>query len=171
MKKIKNKYIRLTEQQLNNIIKECVKKEMTLLNEYAIKRKEFKFNVWNLLEQIITNWCLVHYCALTNTDVNQCKNHWKQELSAYLTKIARTDIKGNNSTESRFKAVTEVFEENDLINNPSLVKDLITTKFVKENIPIDDEMFDKVVNDCVESLEVIALAIANKVTRDYIETI
>lgn len=77
MKKIKHKYIRLTEERLNNIVKECVQRELSLITEYAIKRKEFKFHFYSLLPQIIQNWFLIHYCTVTNTEMNDFISNMK----------------------------------------------------------------------------------------------
>ena len=54
MKKIKGKYIRLTEQDLNNIINEVVEKKInSLLEYYAINRSRFKERILNQVQQII----------------------------------------------------------------------------------------------------------------------
>ena len=63
MKKIKGKYIRLTEQDLNNIINEVVEKKINL--------SRLKERILNQVQQIIENWCLVSFCSLNNNDVNR----------------------------------------------------------------------------------------------------
>lgn len=171
MKKVKNKYIRLTEEQLKSIIKECVQKELSLITEYAIKRKEFKFRFFSLLPQIIQNWFLIHYCTLSNTDVNKCKEHWKTELYALLDTIADDDIKGNNSYDSRFKAIMEVFAEKEYETNPKKILKTFTIKFNKEQIPFDKEMFDTLIKDFIANMKNIADVIASKNIEEYIENI
>lgn len=53
MKHIKNKYIRLSEQDLHRIVRETVNKELTMLLEsYAVSRLDFQRDVKNQLGQI-----------------------------------------------------------------------------------------------------------------------
>ena len=55
MKKVKGKYIRLTEEELKGIIKEEVGKQLSLIMEYALPRSKFIDNAFNLSQQIIEN--------------------------------------------------------------------------------------------------------------------
>lgn len=168
MKIVNDKYIRLTESQLREIVKSEVEKKLSLITEYAIKRKEFKYNFWNLLEQIIQNWCLVRYCRIIDSDYNDCLNHWKGELIALMAKIARSDLKGNNSYESRLKALSEVVEDYEITQNKDVIKDIITEKFVSEGIACFGDVFECVSDSCSESLNDVIDAIARKATRDYV---
>ena len=81
MKKVKGKYIRLTEQDLNNIINKAFEKKINLFR--------LKERILNQVQQIIENWCLVSLCSLTNNDVNRCKEHWRNELGTALQNAAR----------------------------------------------------------------------------------
>lgn len=150
MKIIKGKYIRLTEEELKGIIKEEVGKQLSLVMEYALPRSKFIDNAFNLSQQIIENWCLVHYCTVTNrTDT---KKHWKDELFAHMDNVSKNTIKKNNSLENRKKAFTEAFDYNDLFTSSDRIVRLTLRKFMNEGIDTKSEEYLKCVNDCFNSI-------------------
>ena len=137
MKKVKGKYIRLTEEQLNKIIKENIDRSIKrIISEYAEPRQKFINRIDNLLPQIVINWCLVHYCTITNEDVNRCKNHWRNELRSAIINACGKVLKGNNSIESRKKAINEAIEYSELLTNPSMAFNIVADKFETENIQV-----------------------------------
>lgn len=172
MKKVKGKYIRLTEEELKRIIKEEVGRELSLIMEYALPRSKFIDNAFNLSQQIIENWCLVHYCTIigrTNT-----KEHWKSELYAHMDNVSKNTIKKNNSLENRKKAFVEAFDYNDLFTTPDRIIRLTLRKFIKEHIDTKSEEYIKCVNDCFNSvndiIDVLADGDVYKI-GEYIESI
>lgn len=173
MKKVKGKYIRLTEDELKQIIKEVVDNKISLIMEYAEPRKEFIKRVIGLGKQIIQNWCLIHCCTVTNEDVNRCKNHWKEELSSAIENIADISIKGNDSFETRKKAIVEAFNELDLNQGISKIEKYTRIKFQKEGISNKDIKL-QVINDCFNNLGNIIDVLAKGYDEnwlEYIETI
>lgn len=159
MKKVKGKYIRLTEEELKGIIKEEVGKQLSLIMEYALPRSKFIDNAFNLSQQIIENWCLVHYCTITNrTDT---KKHWKDELFAHMDNVSKNTIKKNNSFENRKKAFIEAFDYNDLFTSPERIVRLTLRKFMKEEIDTKSEEYTKCVNDCFNSINDIIDALSD----------
>lgn len=142
------------------------------LNEYFIKRSKFVDNVWHLSYQIVENWCLVHYCTLVGR--TELKEHWKDELIAHLTTIGREDIKANNSVGTRTRAIAEGFDYASLYDGNNRIMQIISTKFKKEQIPID-ELVVKTAEDFSESINDIVKVLAefhiNYGVEEYVNTI
>lgn len=171
MKKVNGKYIRLTEKQLNQLIKEQVDKSVNkILQEYANPRKEVIKNLKNYFEQLIQNWCLVHYCTLVNEDINNCKHHWKNELWAILGKMGSFKLQGNNSYGSRIKAIETAENGEELLSDVDVVYGNVRAKFAKENIN-NEEIICNVIDDLVKSKNDIIHVIANFDKNEIIEYI
>lgn len=172
MKRIKNKYIRLTEQDLSKIVKSAVEKELNMLLEYyAISRSDFQKNIKNQICQIVENWCLIRFCELTNNDVNNCKNHWKDELKAACKNAAIQKIKGNDSSSSRLKAICKVFDDLEINSDYNVVDEIIVDKFVKEQIDTNSEEYKQTINDFMNSCKDICISLATHKYREYIDNL
>lgn len=172
MKKVKGKYIRLTEQDLNNIINEVVEKKInSLLEYYAINRSRFKERILNQVQQIIENWCLVSFCSLTNNDINRCKEHWRNELGTALQNVARPELKRNNSFEYRYKLIKSVFDEEDLCNDPNRILLLIRRKFTNEGIDYKSKEVKTVCDMFIDNIDDIIKSMADSSYNDYVETL
>ena len=172
MKKVKGKYIRVTEEQLNSIIKESVEKQLKLIMEYAEPRRKFVEHVANLSYQIIENWCLVHYCTIINR--TQSKEHWQKELLTHMGNLGTTSIKKNDSVEVRQKAIEEGFNVRDIFESPQRINKIIGKKFIIEDIDYQSDEVKKVCADCFDSLKDIINLIANfdpSETMGYIKSI
>ena len=104
--------VRLTYNEFKKVIFESVYNilDNTLLLEYLVQRKDFVNLLWNLSDQIIENWCLVHYCTVVGQ--SEYKKHWTDELKGYLKRISRTGIKSSNDFDSRRKCVLQAFAMN-----------------------------------------------------------
>lgn len=168
------KKLELTEIELKNIIKEEIQEA---LNEYsnkgnlfemAYRRDVFKEKVNYFLDQIIQNWCLVHYCTLTNR--KELKKHWKEdELQTHLMKCAGFNIQGNNSPKARAKALTEIWSERDFNSNTNTINLIVNTKFRKENIDITTPIYSQCLNDCLEASNDIIKVIADANIKEIID--
>lgn len=156
----KGKYIRLTEQQLGAIVKEEVEKQLTLIMEYAIPRSKYVENVYNLSNQIIENWCLIHFSTLYGS-CQENKNHWKNELITHMDNIWKSTIKNHKDAETRYKAILEGFDWNDLFESPNRIKVIIKLKFKKEGLSEYSKEIDKVCTDCFNNIKTIASIMAN----------
>lgn len=172
MKHIKNKYIRLTEQDLHRIIQETVNKELTtLLEYYAVSRSNFQRDIKNQLDQIAENWCLIRYFTINQNVYSDCVGHWKDELKAACKNAAISKIKGNDSVESRYKAIHKVFEDLELNSDTSIVDELIVDKFAKESINTKDEFYQQTLNDFMNSCDAICVALATRKYREYVDNL
>ena len=178
MKQVKGKYIRLTQRELNEIIKHEVEKQLQILMEYAIPRSEFIEKISNQCQQILENWCLVRYCSIFGR--TQTKEHWMSELGTAIMRASKGQIKKNNSYETRVKAIEEAFDWNDLPSSPEHIYDLVVDKFVKEGIVtkdayrIQDEDILKCSSDCNNAIPTIIGLIANNnncATMTYVQEI
>ena len=139
----------------------------TYLFEYLVHRKKFINDTYNLIPQILENWCLIRYCTLTNR--NETKEHWKNELCTHLEHIMFENVKSNNSYESRFKAIKEAFKMADLNDNENRIFQIVRRKLInKEHIPLDN-IFNQVILDCFNSLNDIASVLSNVNRYDLIE--
>lgn len=172
MKRVKGKYIRLTEERLNQIVKEAVEKHLEMILEYAIPRKDFVNNTAHLVGQILENWCLTHYCKLSGR--TEAKEHWMMELLTHMMNIGDDSIKGNDSYESRVKAICEGFAKKDIPSNPERIRKLIATKLILERIDPKDPLIIQCVEDCHNAIETIISHIAtgdSEAAWEYIKTV
>ena len=169
MKKVKEKYIRLTESELHRIISEEVKRVIPLILEYAVPRNKFVDGAYDLLEQICQNWCLIRYSRLVN-DGNVNVNHWKSELKAHMKNIAQTKIKKNNSVTSRASALAEAFDWSDFDKSEKKIFLFASDKFEEEGYPSDyEEPFVTVCFDFKHEVKNLILLMANSNNDDIDE--
>ena len=152
------KKLRLSENEFKGLIYDAIYHvlDKSFILEYAIQRKTFVSLVRDLSYQIIENWCLIHYCTLTNR--SQTKEHWKDELKAYLKRLIRLSIK-NNDFKTRLKAAKEGFNESDMYVSEELLFSFVKDKFKTEKIELD-YIVKEVIRDCYNSLDSIIEIIA-----------
>ncbi len=77
----------IEESTLRNLIRKSIleilkAKEKGILLEMPFPRKAYKEKIDNEIPQILTNWCLVHFCSITKR--TQTKEHWIGELRGHL---------------------------------------------------------------------------------------
>ena len=154
------KKIILKENGLKTLLTECVYNVLknTTLLEYLIHRNKFVELCWSLSQQILENWCLIRYCTLTNR--NETKEHWKNELLAYLHRIDINGIKANNSPKNRIKAIKEGFDMADLFDINSKIYKSVYRKFKIEGIN-DNGIIELVIIDFHKSLNDLITILAN----------
>ena len=145
--------IKSTYNEFKKIIFESVYNilDNTLLLEYLVQRKDFVNLLWDLSDQIIENWCLVHYCTMLGQ--TEYKKHWTDELKVYLKRISRTEMKSSNDFNSRKKCVLQAFAMNDLDKGDIArrIALIIQNKFESEGI-IDEGVIHQVSTDCASRL-------------------
>ena len=169
MKKVNGKYIRLTQDELHNIIREEIKKVIPLILEYAVPRNKFVNDTFDLLQQICENWCLVRYSKLLN-DNNINVNHWKSELKAHLKNVSQTKIKKNNSVSSRMSAIMQAFDWSDLDKSTKQIKRYITSKLENEGYSSEEkEPLITVYFDFKHEIKTLAILMANSNHKDIDE--
>lgn len=149
MKTVKGKYIRLTESQLHEIIKETVKKEVSLLMEYSMPRAKYVENICNLFQQILENWMLVRYCTLVGR--TETKKHWKSELWTHLNNIATKKIKGKDSDDAKRSAINQALDICDAFE-AELNSHKVSPKFYSEGILVDNETKLLIAKDFVNDI-------------------
>lgn len=155
---------RLLEEKIRRIVKEELR---MLLLEMPLPRRRWKQKIDDLLDQIIQNWCLVHYCTLINREA--LKKHWKEdELQTYLTKCASYKIDGNNSVKGRLKALNEVWAERDFATDVNCINLIVNTKFRKEHIDVNSPIYQQCIEDCSWHTSQIISVIANANVEDII---
>lgn len=167
---------KLSESQLRKIIKESVRqvleaREKHLLMEMPYPRKSYKEKIENIIPQILINWCLVHYCTITQRE--QLKKHWKGELRGFLETAARYSIKGNDALETRLKIFTEVWNEGDF-SQPNSMNLTIHNKFYEEGINTKTNEYATVIIDCINKIQEVFNAILSRNTdtiAEYVDTI
>lgn len=172
MKQVKGKYIWLTEERLNQIVKKEVNKHINMLLEYAIPRAKFIDKVADLAGQILEHWCLVHYCTLIGR--TKTKDHWTKELFAFLSNLSNQTIKNNNSDKSRLKAVYEGFSQIDVPTTPERIEKLVGSKFIIEDIDVQTPEFKQCIENCHNAIPSIIQVIVSgdyKAINQYISTI
>lgn len=170
------KKIRLTYNDFKKIIFESVYNilDNTLLLEYLVQRKDFVNLIWNLSDQIIENWCLVHYCTVIGQ--TEYKKHWADELKGYLKRISRTGIKSSNDFNSRKKCVLQAFAMNDLDKGDisERIYLIIQNKFESEGIE-DIGLLMQISADCAnrlhELIDILSTSNNEAMVNGYVLTI
>lgn len=157
----------ISEDRLRQILREeltnCIQESLIL--EYAVPRKEFVEKIENLFDQIIENWCLVHYCTLVGR--TELKEHWKSELRAHLLKSLRYKISGNNSYEARVKAIGSICDKDEL-NDANIINMTVNTKFKVEKIDVKSNEYKQCITDCANAMGDIINVIA-KADIDFVD--
>jgi hypothetical protein len=106
----------------------------THIFEMAYSREQYIDNIDDIADQIVENWCLIHYCTLYDKD-NKNKAHWKQELKSYCKKLLRSVVKVN-----KLKATQDAMIEMLELDNQKIVEVTIADKFEKENFEIKQDI-------------------------------
>lgn len=166
----------LTDEKISQVINEaltrCLEaKKKGLLLEMPYPRKVYKDKVDDKLPQVLTNWCLVHYCTLT--DRQRLKKHWQGEVRGHLLTVSNLGMVGNDKPDKRLKVLNEIWEERDL----NLVRSMSMTvcnKFIEEKIDIRSDAYEQTIKDCIGSVEEIFKVILSRdieMIRNYVLTI
>jgi hypothetical protein len=154
--------------KMNNYIKDLIVEYFsnTSLFEMAYTREKYMLRLFNLKTQIIENWCLIHYCSLTNR--TETKKHWGDELSAHIDNLRDMTIKT-----SKKRATEQEYLDNLELDNPIKIKHIIKNKFKKENIDITTDVYEKVCDDFAsygihEIIDIICMNYSDE-NDDYID--
>ena len=166
----------LDEVQMREIIAESVNQVMEarkkhLLMEMAFPRGVYKQKIDNVFPQIITAWCLVHYCTATGKPLS--KEQWKGDLRENLETTARFAIRGNDAPDKRLKVFNEVWEENDF-SLPNTINLIVNNKFYEEGFDVKSDAYATTLIDCISTAQGIFNAILSRNTdtiRKFVETI
>lgn len=146
--------------------------EHTILMEYAYKRKEYERDVSARMQQILENWCLIHYVSLTG-DKEVLKNHWKSELDTLIIDIQLKAIKPKNDIEVKRKIIYNVLDQMDIDKNTDIIQKRILRKFQKENIDLNkDDIGLKLANDFIRYIDdLVATLIGEIDDKSYVDII
>ena len=156
--------MKINEQEIRKLIRESVRtvleeRKKGLLLEMPLHRNVYKERVDSILPQVLTNWCLVRYCTLSETE--RYKKHWKDKLRGHLYTVSRLGIKGNDSIESREKVFEEILDDNDY-DIPHILNMTVCNKFIKEKINIESEEYETALMDCITNLNSLFKLILNR---------
>ena len=110
------------------------KLSQTTLFEMAIDRSKYIDKLMDRTDQIIENWCLVHYCTLYD-QTNQNKNRWKQELLAQCEYIFDLIVRVDKK-----KVTRDVMIEYEELTDTDRIKRKIKKKFQIEGFEIKDDL-------------------------------
>lgn len=123
----------LTKQELRNIVNETVEDVLNrigMVNEMAVRLKDYKHRVDGLRFRMVENWCLSKWCQLFDPE---CENfqHWINELKACMDNLKYLDIK--NGIDKRKTLIKMLVKDYDY-DNVNMIERIIRGKFAKENI-------------------------------------
>lgn len=154
----------ISEIELKQIVQKTIRevlenKQRGLIMEMPFPRSVYKERVDAEFPQVLTNWSLVHYCTITNTE--SYKKHWKGKFRGHMYAIARLEVKGGDSPQKRQKVLAEIIEENNFLS-PKVMTLTICNKFIEEKIDIHSQEFIQVINDCINSLQELCTLILNR---------
>jgi len=152
----------LDEGTLREYIKSTVRStvEEMLLYEMAFDLKTYKERIRNHAVQIATNWCLVRY-TFYNDNFLQLRKHWMTELKTQLNALAIAKVSTRNQSDSKYKAVLNVWSEFEFDRDEYSINGQIANKFETEGIDILSEDYIKVVDDFKKETRHIAEIIAS----------
>lgn len=123
----------LAKQELRNIVNETVEDVLNrigMVNEMAVRLKDYKHRVDVLRFRMVENWCLAKWCQLFDPE---CENfqHWINELKACMDNLKYLDIK--NGIDKRKTLIKMLVKDYDY-DNVNMIERIIRGKFAKENI-------------------------------------
>ena len=146
--------------------------EYTILMEYGYNRKEYERDVSARMQQILENWCLIHYISLTG-DKEVLKNHWKSKLDTLIIDIQLKAIKPKNDIEVKRKVIYNVLDQMDIDKNTDIIQKRILRKFQKENIDLNkDNIGLKLANDFIRYIDdLVATLIGEIDDKSYVDII
>ena len=144
MKKVHGKYIRLTEQDLRRIVQE----QIQVILEYKQPRKKLVNAASNYVRPLVMHWCTIVFFKKTGLETTNM-NHWKSEVNNFMTNIATVTLKGSmENFETRRGAISEGFEEYDVVTDKNAIYRLCVAKLGNENV--DVEGFEQEINETVD---------------------
>ena len=172
MKNVKGKYIRLTNDDLNRIVKEVVDKQLKLIMEFNIPRSKFIDNADGHIGVMFEHIFLVKYSTLIGN--NTYVDHWRKEIFKFMTNISKKGIKGANTYDIRKKAIETAFDYNSLFNGEGAMLHLIEAKLIEERVDLEREEVKTALQYCVSQIGIIIDLLARGNAReiyDYIQVI
>lgn len=144
--------------------------ENTKIFEMAISRSKYTDRLYNMVNQIIENWCLIRYCTLTNSNLD-LRAHWCSELSSHLFSIYYEKLKDDKSFNIKLKATKKTYlEEAELDTWDEKIHNIIKRKFNKEQLN-DNHIIDNVVKDFMSNIEYICELVATKHSKQSEKTL
>lgn len=102
------------------------------ITEMASNLSNFRMLIINLKNQIIENWCLVHWCDLNpDNDISKrLRNHWVSELKSYMYRIVEVKLKSGRKD----KVIQDELIKHYELDDHNEIADVIRDKFKEENL-------------------------------------
>lgn len=149
------------------VVKEMIREEMKrkrsafILQEfYALERSDFRDKVGRKMPAIILHWAMIRYNRILGNDAREI-NHWKNEIAALIESLMRTEIKKNNSTKARLRAVQQEWDAQDLWNGKKWASVFRRKLIQDEKIDINCTEFQIALEQWSEEGKVVIDIIAN----------
>lgn len=163
----------LTKQELRNIVNETVEDVLNrigMVNEMAVRLKDYKQRVDGLRFRMVENWCLSKWCQLFNPE---CENfqHWINELKACMDNLKYLDIK--NGIDKRKTLIKMLVKDYDY-DNVNMIERIIRGKFAKENITdINQKItvckeFADDINNLIDAISIDSIEIEHYLEQTFI---
>jgi hypothetical protein len=115
-----------------------------IINEMALKRKDFVNHIVSFRCQLIENWCLCAYCSLYDGENNNF-HHWECEFIAHADNIKNCKLKNGDKGKVLHKTYISDFD----LNDPKMIEQIIKCKFQKEGI--EEEYIGIIAQMCASS--------------------
>ena len=131
--------------------------EKGILLEFYGNRKDFYRLVYNNVEQLFQNYCLIKYGELKGL---RTVHHWWGEYLRGIEKIYNYQVKENNSPKYRFKLINGAFQDR-LEKFDKMAKTFRNTKLVEENIDPNDEEMLEIIESFPKKVMTIVLHLAH----------
>ena len=125
--------------------------------EMALEKSKYQDRVFNLMPQIVQNWCLCEYCR-TYDPGNINYHGWRKELIAHLGNLNSIIVKGDKQ-----KWTYEEVIKDDEFNNLEVIKRVCEYKLDEEDdIDFTQEIRDTLYKSFSDNAEFIVNLISGK---------
>ena len=84
--------------------------------EMALEKSKYQDRVFNLMPQIVQNWCLCEYCKRYDP-INRNYRGWRKELIAHIGNLSAIQVKGD-----KYKWTFDEIIKDDEFNNTNVIR-------------------------------------------------
>lgn len=102
------------------------------INEMAINKSKFESSLFNIINQIVENWCLVKWCDTYPEEQTSIKlrNHWASELKGHMNSIVDVKLKSGRKD----KTIKNILINQLELSDETEISKRIRVKFNKEGL-------------------------------------
>lgn len=173
MKRIKGKYIRVTQEELNRLIESAVNKRVSDMLDAIIPRQNLVYEIGDMCVPILEYWYLVHYCTMTGKFQDK-KDDWKFSLIDLMDSVSKkVYIKGRSESE-KIAIIVDGFGIKDVPSTLERLNKIICPYDTFGKIDKTSQQHLKCIEDCHNEIPTIIQTCANmdydNISR-YVESI